>query len=479
MLSGTGSRLEAHRGRSLVVAGPRQPAEVHALAHWINQALGNAGVTVTYSRPPRETVQPQVPSLQSLAAEMAAGQVETLVILGGNPAFNAPADLDLARSAAQGPAQHPAGPGGGRDLGRCLLASARRRISWSPGATAARSDGTASIQQPLIEPLYGGRTAAEVVALLTGYKDRRAYDIVRNYWLRAGPPESGEDLAQGAARRRDPRHRTAGSEAVTANAKRMRLRCGRSRLAARPDLEVAFYPGWASWDGRYANNGWLQETPDPMTGSPGTTPRSSARPRRASSAWRPATWSRSPAAGARRCMPVLIQPGHADECVSVALGYGRTRCGRVGRNVGHNAYALRTTGALWSAPGVEIRKTGRTDRLALTQNHHSMEGRPLMLEATLEEYRKDPKFVAKSTPHEEPFSLYKERTYDQGYQWGMSIDLNACVGCNACVVACQAENNIPIVGKDQVTARPRDALDSRGPLLPGSARRPAVGRRSR
>jgi Fe-S-cluster-containing dehydrogenase component len=154
--------------------------------------------------------------------------------------------------------------------------------------------------------------------------------------------------------------------------------------------------------------------------------------------------------GREALAPVLIQPGHADECVSVAVGYGRTRCGRVGRNVGHNAFALRTTGTLWSAAGVELRKTGRTGRLALTQNHHSMEGRPLVLEATLGEYRKYPKFVSHSKPHQEPFSLYKERSYDQGYQWGMSIDLNACVGCNACVLACQAENNIPIVGKDQV-----------------------------
>jgi molybdopterin-containing oxidoreductase family iron-sulfur binding subunit len=216
-------------------------------------------------------------------------------------------------------------------------------------------------------------------------------------------------------------------------------------LAAAPagGIEVVFYPSASTWDGRFANNGWMQEAPDPMTKltwdnaalvSPATARRlgvangdvvTIARDGRAIEA------------------PVMVQPGHADDSISIALGYGRRECGRVGRGVGHNAYPLRTSANPWIVPGVMVRKTGRTYPLATTQEHHSMEGRDLV--------REGPK-------HEPPlklFSLHAEHDYSKGAQWGMAVDLSACVGCNACLVACQAENNIPIVGKEQV-ARGRE-----------------------
>ncbi len=442
--------LKASRGRSLVLAGPRQPAEVHALAHLLNQALGNTGVTVTCSRAPRDDARLQIRSLQSLAAELAAGQVETLVVLGGNPAFTAPADMGfqgLMRKARYnvrlGLEEDETSAGA-----EWHLPEAHFLESWGDGRAL---DGTASIQQPLIEPLYGGRTVAEVVAVISGYKDRRAYDIVRNHWLAGWPVRDAEKnwrraLHDGVVSGSSfPEARPAADASRVAAA----LQSNPASPVAE-GLEIAFTPGWATWDGRYANNGWLQEAPDPMTrltwdNAALVSPATASRLGLATGDLVRLSRGRHEVAA-----PVLVQPGHADDCVSVPLGYGRAMCGRVGRNVGFNAFLLRTTDALWSAAGLELRRTGRTARLALTQNHHNMEGRPLILAATLEEYRKDPKFVAHSKPHLEPFSLHKEPSYDRGNQWGMAIDLSACVGCNACVLACQAENNIPIVGKQQV-----------------------------
>jgi MoCo/4Fe-4S cofactor protein with predicted Tat translocation signal len=441
--------LGRRRGRSLVLAGPRQPAEVHALAHLINQALGNAGETVTYTRWPKEQFQVQAAALHALAAEMAAGEVETLVILGGNPVFNSPADMDFAGLMRKVPDTIRLGleEDETTTVSSWHLPEAHFLEAWGDGRAL---DGTASVQQPLIEPLYGGRTAAEVAALLTGYKDQRAYDIVRNYWLPQWPAAEAERTWRRALHDGVVPGTQFQEASPAADGKRIEDALRADHSAKPAGLEIAFFPGWATWDGRFANNGWLQEAPEPMTRL---------------------TWDNaallSPATarklgvetgdivtlvhgGREALMPVLIQPGHADQCISLAVGYGRRLCGRVGRNVGFNAFALRTTGAPWSAFGAELRKTGRTHRLAITQNHHSMEGRPLILEATLEEYRKDSRAAVRPAPHDEPFSLYKERSYDQGYQWGMAIDLNACVGCNACVLACQAENNVPIVGKDQV-----------------------------
>ena len=218
-----------------------------------------------------------------------------------------------------------------------------------------------------------------------------------------------------------------------------------------PDrLEVAFYADSCVWDGRFANNGWLQEAPDPMT---------------------KLTWDNaalvSPAtaeslgvetgdvvaievAGAAVEMPVWVQPGHADNAISLALGYGRTRAGRVGNGVGHNAYPIRTSAGMGFCSGASIRKTGRRHVFASTQEHHSMEGRPLVREATLGEYGRHPEFAKEAVEHPPLLSLYEEHSYDEGYQWGMSIDLNSCIGCNGCLVACQSENNIPVVGKQEV-----------------------------
>ena len=437
--------LKQNGGRSLVVAGPRQPAVVHAIAHRINEALGNAGRTVTYVETERR---PQLAALKELASEMAAGRVETLVVLGGNPAYNAPADLDFTRVMGKVPVTIHLGaePDETAALATWHLPEAHYLEAWGDGRAL---DGTTSVEQPLILPLFDGKTAAEVLALLSGYKDRRAYDIVRNFWLAKWPAAAGEKnwrkclhdgLVAGTA-----------SPPVkpSADAQRIAAAIGAIRPAA-SDLEISFYPSSSAWDGRFANNGWLQEAPDPMTKltwdnaallSPATAGRLGVQNGDVVSI---------SAAGREVSLPVWIQPGHADNAVSVALGYGRTECGRVGRGVGANIYRIRTSAGLNSVAAT-ITKTGRTHALATTQEHHSMEGRPIVREAALSEYRKEPEFARKPDGKGELFQLFPEFSYDQGNQWGMVIDLNACIGCNACVLACQAENNIPIVGKDQIS----------------------------
>ncbi len=215
-------------------------------------------------------------------------------------------------------------------------------------------------------------------------------------------------------------------------------------------LEVVFKPDPTIFDGRFANNGWLQELPKPLT---------------------KLTWDNaaliSPATAERLGLaneevvelryqgrvvraPIWMLPGHADDSVTVHLGYGRTRSGRVGTGAGFNAYAIRASDALWFGLGLEIRKTGARYPLSSTQHHHSMEGRNLVRSGTIDHYREHPHFVHEMEHESAPeLTLYPPHKYE-GYAWGMAIDLNTCIGCNACVVACQAENNIPIVGKKEV-----------------------------
>jgi Fe-S-cluster-containing dehydrogenase component len=437
--------LKKNAGRSLVIAGPRQPAAVHATAHWMNHALGNAGRTVEYVETPRR---PQLPELKQLTADIAAGRVQTLIILGGNPAYDAPADLEFGRAIAKVPVAIHLGAERNETavLARWHLPEAHYLESWGD---ARALDGTVSVQQPLIRPLYDGKTSAEVLALISGYKDQRAYDIVRNHWLAQWPSaHAGKTwrkcLHDGLIPETALRHTQPAPDA-----KRIA-----SALVARrsaPGLEVNFYPGASTWDGRFANNAWLQEAPDPMTKltwdnvarlSPATARRFGVSNGDVISI---------AAAGREVEMPVWIQPGHADQSISLALGYGRTVCGRVGHGAGHDSYPIRTTGAFHTIAAATVTKTGRTYKLATTQEHHSMEGRPLVREASLDAFRHEPAFASKPDEKTELFQLFPRFPYDRGNQWGMAIDLNSCIGCNACVLACQAENNIAVVGKEQVS----------------------------
>jgi molybdopterin-containing oxidoreductase family iron-sulfur binding subunit len=438
--------LQRHRGSSIVLAGDQQPPIVHALAHAMNHALGNNDRTVIHTDPVDARPVDQIASLRELVRDMAAGQVELLVILGGNPVFAAPADLDFARHLSRVTLRIHLSLYHDETSVLCHwhIPETHELESWSD---ARAFDGTVTITQPLIAPLYGGRSAHELLAVFTGLSGRSSYESVRDYWKSQMPPDDFERLWQTALH----------DGLISGTAfppKRLSLRRGfKAGSAARPGspgLEIVFRPDPTIWDGRFANNGWLQELPKPLT---------------------KLTWDNtallSPATAERLGLsneevvelryrgrvvraPVWIMPGHADDAVTVHLGYGRTRAGRVGTGAGFNAFALRTSDAPWFGSGLEIRRTGERYPLACTQDHQSMEGRNLARGGTLAQFLEHPDFVHEMG-HEPPptMSMYPGFAYE-GYAWGMAIDLNACVGCNACVVACQAENNIPIVGKTEV-----------------------------
>jgi molybdopterin-containing oxidoreductase family iron-sulfur binding subunit len=449
-LAAVGKDLKAAGSEALVVAGPRQPASVHALAHLINQSLGSLGTTSTFTKPEASKAESGTGALKALAGEMSSGQVSTLVILGGNPAYAAPADVAFAAALAKVANSIHLGSDDDETAAAAVwhVPEAHYLESWGDVATA---DGVVSIQQPMIEPLYGGRTSAEIVALLIGAKDQRAYDIVKNFWTAQWPAASREQswrkaVHDGLVASAKP------AEAVkpSLDAKKIAAAIAAEPKASLSGIEVAFVPSSAAWDGRFANNGWMQEAPDPITkmvwGNAAMMSPATARAQNLKNG-DVVTLSRS---NYKLEAAVMIQPGHADQAVTISLGYGRTRCGRVGKDVGFNANLIRTSDGFWFAPDFALAATGKTHVHATTQEHGSMEGRPLVREASVAEYQKNPKFAEEMSELPELQSIYPQVTYKTGNQWGLAIDLTACTGCNACVVACQAENNIPVVGKDQV-----------------------------
>ena len=437
--------LQAHSGKSIVIAGENQPANLHALAHAMNHSLGNVGETVIYTDPVEANPTVQTNSLRGLSDDTEAGKVEMLLILGGNPVYNAPADLDFAErmDKVKFRVHLSLYDDETSELCHWHIPEAHYLESWSD---IRAYDGTVSIIQPLIAPLYDGKTAHELLVVTAGNAGRSSYDIVKAYWKRRKPAPDFEKFWQVGL------HDGVIKDTV-AQPKSVRLQEGgfnsSSETRVSQSLEILFQPDPTIWDGRFANNGWLQETPKPLTKLTWDN----------AALMSPLTAEELGLAngdvvqlryGGREVeAPVWLLPGHPKDAVTVHLGYGRKRTGRVGHGAGFNAYTLRTLDAPWFGAGLEIRKTGKRYKLASTQDHHSMEGRHLVREGTLAEYQAHPDFVQKLEHHIEPASMFPEYEYD-GYSWGMTIDLNACIGCNACVVACQSENNIPVVGKKEV-----------------------------
>ena len=461
--------LTAARGRGLVVAGPRQGADVHAIAHALNAALGNLGLTVTFTG---ETEADRPGHLQAIAAAadaMRAGRVSTLLVLGGNPAYAAPADLDLARAFGAVATAIHLGLFDDETSRLCRWHLPRAHYLETWGDVRAW-DGTVSVQQPLIEALYGGRSPIELLALLLGDATTNGHEIVRSTFkgmTRVADFES-------AWRRALHDGVVAGSAAVTESPdprdwSAVRAALGRVARAgaapAPPGLEAVLCADAKLHDGRFANNPWLQELPDPLTkitwdnGATLSPATAQALGIRHGDVVRVANGGRTLEIAA------YVMPGQADGTVVLPLGYGRTAAGKVGNDVGFNAYVLRTTDALHFAAGATVERTGRTYRLACTQDHHSIDkvgfearGKrvgALIREGTLAEYIADPSFARKLGETPTALPLFTAQTYTGEHQWAMSIDLSACIGCNACTVACQAENNIAVVGKEQV-ARGRE-----------------------
>ena len=621
--------LKAHAGACVVVAGDEQSPEIHALAHAMNAALGAVGRTVTYLDPVEENPTDQLEDLRALVRDIDSGAVDILVVVGGNPVYTTPADLklDAERMKKVRLAVHLSQyDDETSELCHWHIPETHYLETWGD---ARAYDGTVTIQQPLITPLYNGKSAYELLAAFTDNPDRRGYDIVRQYWMTQGrsalmaagtagaAANAVTGMFQGATGASQAQPQTPGNafvaggspastDAATTNAtvagssgtgagaqgqsgpamgatggggaaagasgggasggatttatagtadaaferawRRVlndgfvpntarRPRGGGGGATAAPaggataegagvvasqgtvppapapapaqggGYELVFRPDPSIYDGRFANNGWLQELPKPLTKltwdnaaiiSPATALKlgvgvepdgaleEGAHPRRvnrltAKGGEIDAEVLRLNFRGRTVSAPAFILPGQPDDVITLHLGYGRWRSGRVGGNKhdasvrGANAYDLRTSDALWSGAGVGVEVTGDTYSLASTQIHFRMEGREIVRHGTFAEWTHDPSLAPAREHKKEPpqpagenrkpmdsESMYPPYHYEpneeagfRGYKWGMAIDTATCVGCNACVVACQAENNIPVVGKEQV-ARSRE-----------------------
>jgi MoCo/4Fe-4S cofactor protein with predicted Tat translocation signal len=450
------SRLSAdlarHTASSLVIAGDHQPPGVHALAHALNAQLGNIGKTVFYTDSVHANPVNQTESLRDLVADMRAGKVDLLVIMGGNPVYDAPADLGfgdaLKNSNVSLRIHHGLYQNETSEYCHWHVNEAHYLESWSDGRAY---DGTVSIVQPLIAPLYAGKSAHELVSALSGISDASGYDIVRGYWQKQHTQADFDAFWRKSLHDGWVEGTTYSPKSVSAKTTGVPAPAS----AADKSLEINFRRDPSIYDGQFANNGWLQELPKPMSkltwdNAVLVGPKMAER-----EGLKTEDMVTLELGGRKITGPVWIQAGHPDNSVTVHLGYGRTRAGRAGTGAGFNVYPLRTTSALWFATGGKLTKTGETYKLASTQGYQTMdtpEGtpRPLVREANLEKYHKQPKFAQEEQPPKE-LTLYPGYDYaKQDYAWGMAIDMNSCVGCNNCIVACQSENNIAVVGKEQV-----------------------------
>jgi molybdopterin-containing oxidoreductase family iron-sulfur binding subunit len=435
--------LQSNRGASLIAIGPSQPPWLHGLGHVLNSALDNVGKTIDYSAPV-EKLPGAGGTLIDLVAAMRAGSVDTLLILDCNPAYDAPADLHFADALRRVP--HVGHLGLYRDetgvLAEWHVPMAHQLETWSD---ARAYDGTASIAQPLIAPLYAGLSAHEVLAMLLEDDVRDPRALVRRQWRELLPDDAAWNSALQSG---FIEHTTLPPTALPVRAGFL-AEVTPNRLED-ASLEMLFRPDPTVGDGSWSNNGWLQELPKPLTQLTWDNPALVSPQLAAQHELSNGDMVELHLEGRTLRVPVWVMPGQAARSVTLHLGYGRRHAGRVGDGQGFDAYALRASPADWNVGGLQLRKTGDRYELAGTQHHFNVEGRDLLRVGTVAEYRRDPHFATAGDPYPGTApSLYPD--YPPGeYAWGMSIDLNACIGCKACTIACQAENNIPVVGKDQV-----------------------------
>jgi len=545
--------LLENKGKSIVVAGENQPPMVHALAHAMNGILGNVGTTVTYT----ELFQPnaevsQIDGLRQLVGEIDSGAVKMLVVLGGNPAYNTPADLrlDMNRFKVDEDDKEGRKVPLRIHLSRYLdetseichwhISEKHFLEMWSD---TRAYDGTVSIVQPLIEPLYESRSAHEVAQLFFRENfDKKDYDIVKEFWQKQGfagasnitamvantgsngaggnrqpttqtiagnttqnarPQATPPNSALGAMSTTTTTQNSTSAQTTTsaatarsfddmwrkvvhdgfvpnsaATAKNVSVNTGFINQPQNPvtvpngGVEISILPDPSVYDGRFANNGWLQELPNPLTKitwenvalvSPKTAERLQINQGRNGNEY---TGGREGSSfintkggnlfsdlvklnyqGAEiDNVPMWIAPGQPDDVVTLYLGYGRTKAGRVGTGIGYNAYDVMRSDAMSFGAG-NVEKNGAQKTIASTQTHFNMEGRDILRVWDVNNLENE---IKNGEQHDEyDLSMYPKFEYN-GNKWGMTVDLNNCVGCNACVVACQSENNIPVVGREQV-----------------------------
>jgi molybdopterin-containing oxidoreductase family iron-sulfur binding subunit len=457
------------RGRCLLACGPRQPAAVHARVAYLNARLENEGKTVRYMAEPDGERPTHAEAIRRLVSEMAGGQVNTLVILGGNPVYNAPVDLEFGKALAK--VEHTIHLSLYVDetsrVCRWHLPRAHYLEAWGD---ARAWDGTLSLAQPLIEPLYGGKTPVELLAPLLGDESYKSYDLVRRTFRRFLP--EGADFETTWARAVHDGFLS--GTGWTAAGERLanlqeQIPFAPRQLQSGPlkngELEIVFCQDPKLYDGRFANNGWLQELPEPVTHLTWENAAFIAPSTAKELGVANETLVRLGYQGRELELPAYVLPGQPPGSIAVWLGYGRSAAGHVGGHAGrgvapagYDTYRLRGSQTLHAGTGLAVVPTGKAHPLAVTQGFHAtdavgMHGRgervgELVREGTLDEYRAQP-FFAQHLGEHPPMSLWQEHPYP-GRRWGMAFDLSLCNGCGACILACQAENNIPIVGREEV-----------------------------
>lgn len=436
--------LKKNQGRGAVMVGEHQSPEIHALVYVIQEKLGYVGRSVRYTEALEPKVYNHENNLESLVQEMRQGQVKTLLILNANPVYNTPSDLKFSEALQN--VSYRAHLGLYRDetahLCHWHIPQAHDLEAW----TDARAyDGTVTIVQPLIKPLYQGKSIHNVLAEVIQSGVNQDYDVVKEYWKSQRLSAQFSDFWRKALHDGLVSGTKAKMLSPVVKLNFASLKTSNSNQG----LEVNFRPDPSVYDGSFANNGWLQELPKPISKltwdnaallSPKTAKKLGVKKEDV---------IKITHKGQSLEVPVWVQPGQPEDSMTLYLGYGRTRAGKVGNGVGVNVYQLLSSKS-WFLTGVDVQKTGKTYALADTQNHHLLDGRGIVRSATLETFLKNPDFA-----HEgghlfgEKYSLYPEYEYE-GNAWGMVVNLSSCVGCNACTIACQAENNIPTVGKEEV-----------------------------
>ncbi|MCP4632631.1 MAG: 4Fe-4S dicluster domain-containing protein, partial [candidate division Zixibacteria bacterium] len=436
---------------SIITVGRNQPVWVHELAFILNYELGNIGDDIVL-RPLTNSMISDTDELVKLVSDINNNKISTLIILGGNPVYNAPQDLDFSSAIkkAENTIHFSEYFDETSQSAEWHVPKAHYLESWGD---VRNVDGTAGIIQPMIEPLFNGKSDSEFYSLIATGNDNRGYDIVRETWrgLLSNlnyETEWKKTLHDGI--KKGVRNQSSEPQ-IKRTAKSIEGLGGlKSDEVSVDNLEVSFYPS-RLYDGRYSNNGWLQELPDPVTKISWDNPALISQKTADELSLENNDMVRIGIDNRSLDIPVWIVPGQADYTICLSLGYGRKQLGSIANSTGFNTYELRIADSLYIGQGAKIARLNRKYELANTQDHSYMEGRPIIREASLDEYRKHPDFAKEMVEHPPLKSIFPDHDYSKGYQWGMVIDLNACIGCNACTIACQSENNIPIVGKEQVT----------------------------